>query len=129
LAAYDARAALPLSRSTEDYQQLAAQSLSAQSSDVANFPLATVEANKPLPLVSGINPAWQTKLEALREQVVVPLHGKKESLSKPEWDALCEKFSAFEAWQASKPSNHVEQLASCAYARCSVADTTRPSIT
>ncbi len=110
LAAYDARAAVPLSRSAEDYQLLAAQSLSAQSNDVANFPLATVEANKPLPLVSGINPAWQAKVEALREQVAMPLFGKKESLSAPEWAALCARFAAFEAWQADKPANSVEQL-------------------
>ncbi len=112
LAAYDARAAVPLSRSAEDYQHLAAQSLSAQSADVANFPLATVEANKPLPLVSGINPAWQARVEALREQVAVPLFGKKESLSMSEWAVLCAKFAAFEAWQAGKPTNNVEQLGS-----------------
>ncbi len=110
LAAYDARAAVPLSRSTEDYQRLAAQSLSAQSADVANFPLATVEANKPLPLVAGINPAWQAKLEALREQAAIPLFGKKENLSAAEWVVLCARFAAFEAWQADKPASNVEQL-------------------
>ncbi len=110
LAAYDARAAVPLSRSAEDYQQLAAQSLSARSEAVANFPLATVEANKPLPLASGINPAWQASVEALREQVLLPLFGKKDSLSAAEWEVLCAKFSAFDAWQAGKPACQVEQL-------------------
>ena len=110
LAAYDARAAMPLSRSAEDYQHLAAQSLSAQSADVASFPLATVEANKPLPLVHGINPAWQAGVEALREQAIMPLFGNKESLGAPEWDVLCARFAAFEAWQAGKPPNNVEQL-------------------
>ncbi|MDD5299941.1 MAG: hypothetical protein PHD65_05545 [Gallionella sp.] len=110
LAAYDARAAVPLSRSVEDYQQLAAQNLSAQNQEVGNFPLATIEADKPLPLVSGINPAWQGKVEALREQVVAPLLGNKRSLSAPEWADLCARFAAFEAWQANKPANNVEQL-------------------
>ena len=110
LAAYDVRAAVPLSRSAEDYQHLAAQSLSAQNADVANFPLATVEANKLLPLVSGINPAWQGRVEALREQAIVPLFGNKENLSAPEWAVLCAKFVAFEVWQAGKPENNVEQL-------------------
>lgn len=110
LAAYDARAAVPLSRSAEDYQLLAAQSLSAQNQEVSNFPLATVEANKPLPLVSGVNPAWQGKLESLREQVIVPLLGKRESLSAADWTALCTRFSAYEAWQAEKPATSVEQL-------------------
>ena len=110
LAAYDARAAVPLSRSAEDYEKLAAQNLSAQSTDVANFPLATVEANKQLPLVYGINPAWQARIETLREHATMPLFGKKESLSAPEWIVLCTKFAAFETWQANKPANNVEQL-------------------
>jgi hypothetical protein len=110
LAAYDARAAMPLSRSAEDYLHLAAQNLSAQSIEVANFPLATVEAGKPLPLISGINPAWQDQMKTLLEQIVVPQLGKKESLSASEWAALCAKFAAFEVWQAGKPVNSVEQL-------------------
>ena len=81
LAAYDARAAGPLSRSTEDYQHIAAQSLSAQNTDIAGFPLATVEPNKPLPLNSGINPAWQSQIEALRKQAIEPVFGKKDELS------------------------------------------------
>jgi hypothetical protein len=110
LAAYDARAAVPLSRSAEDYQHLAAQNLSAQSIEVANFPLATVEANKPLPLISGINPTWQGQVKALLEQIVIPQLGKKESLGSSEWAALCARFAAFEAWQVGKPVTRVEQL-------------------
>lgn len=110
LAAYDARAAVPLSRSAEDYQRLAAQDLSAQNQEVASFPLATIEAGKPLPLVSGINPAWQARLDALREQVVMPLLGNRESLNAQDWAALCVRFAAFEAWQAEKPAGSVEQL-------------------
>ena len=110
LAAYDARAATPLSRSIDDYQQFAAQSLSAQSQEIAAFPLATIEAGKALPLQSGLNPAWQSKLELFREQVVVPLLGKKENLTVAEWVALCGKFAAFDTWQAEKPATAVEQL-------------------
>jgi len=110
LAAYDARAALPLSRSAEDYLNLAAQSLSVQNLAVAGFPLATVEANKPLPLVSGINPAWQGRLKALCDQAIIPLYGSRDSLTAAEWNALCTRFSAYDAWQAAKPANNVEQL-------------------
>ena len=110
LAAYDARAAVPLSRSIEDYQQLSPKKLSSQSADVEDFPLATVGANKPLPLVIGINPAWQAKMEALREHAVVPMFGSKESLSASEWAGLCARFEAFNAWHTSKPATRVEQL-------------------
>ncbi|MGH8762409.1 MAG: hypothetical protein ACREUR_04165 [Nitrosospira sp.] len=110
LAAYDARAAVPLSRSAEDYQNIAAQTLSAQNTDIAIFPLATVEPDKPLPLISGINPAWQKQVDALREQVILPLFGNKENLRVSEWAALCDKFLAFDAWQAGKPACSAEGL-------------------
>jgi hypothetical protein len=110
MAAYDIRAAIPLSRSAEDYQGVAAQTLSTQSIDIANFPLATVEAGKPLPLIAGINPAWQRQIEALRQHAIVPLLGKKESLSAAEWATLSARFEAFEAWQSAKPAGNVEQL-------------------
>ncbi|HEX5362856.1 MAG TPA: hypothetical protein VFW59_01165 [Gallionella sp.] len=110
LAAYDMRAAAPLSRAVEDYQRLAANSLSAGSVEVAGFPLATVEAGKPLPLIEGINPAWQAQLETFRVQVVVPLQGHGETLSDGEWGKLCARFAAYDAWQADKPAGCVEGL-------------------
>jgi len=110
MAAYDARAASPLSRSAEDYQQLAAQILSAVNTEVAGFPLATIEADKPLPLTSGINPAWRDKIETLRVKVVSPLLGDKRGISAAEWGALCAKFSAYAEWQSAKPDSPVGAL-------------------
>ena len=110
LAAYDARAAVPLSRSAEDYQNIAAQTLSAQNIDIANFPLATVEPDKPLPLISGINPAWQKQVDGLREQAIFPLFGKKETLLASEWADLCARFAAFDTWQTAKPACCAEEL-------------------
>lgn len=110
LAAYDARAAEPLSRSAGDYSEFAGQSLSVNSQEIANFPLAAIEANKPLPLVAGINPTWHTKMAALHDQIVVPVLGKKDGLTSAEWNGLCAKFSAFSAWQGGKPASSVELL-------------------
>jgi len=110
LAAYDARAAEPLSRSAADYQQFAAQNLSSQNQEVENFPLATIEADKPMPLRSGINPVWAARITALRKQVLVPLLGEKERLSASEWNEVCDKFAAFATWQAAKPATSVEAL-------------------
>lgn len=110
LAAYDERAASPLSRSADDYQQLATLSLSARTSEIACFPLATIEANKPLSLVTGINPAWCAKIDALRDGVIKPLLGDKQSITATEWAALCARFDAFDAWQSSKPASKVGEL-------------------
>ncbi|HET7060966.1 MAG TPA: hypothetical protein VFI43_02175, partial [Nitrosospira sp.] len=110
LAAYDPRAAIPLSRSAEDYERIAAENLSAQNPDIADFPLATVEAGKPLPLRSEINPAWQGRIAALREQAINPILGEKENLSASEWEDLCIKFAPFEAWQEAKTTCCAERL-------------------
>jgi hypothetical protein len=110
MAAYDVRAAVPLSRSTEDYEGIAAQTLSAKNTDIASFPLTTVEPDKPLPLVSGLNPAWQKQIDALRERTIVPVFGDKEKLLASEWATLCTKFDAFEKWQSAKPACCAEQL-------------------
>ena len=110
MAAYDDRSALPLSRSTEDYQKVAAQSLSAASDELAGFPLAGIAPDKPLPLSSALNPAWQGKIAALRENVLQPVLGHKESLGAGEWAALCDKFSLYETWQAAKPGSMVGEL-------------------
>ena len=67
-AAYDIRAAVPLSRSTEDYEGIRGTNVIVKNTDIASFPLATVEPDKPLPLVSGLNPAWQKQIDALRER-------------------------------------------------------------
>ncbi len=110
MADFDARAAVPLSRSVEDYQQLAAECLSAQNEDVAGFPLAAIAANQPLPLVSGINPAWRGRIGTLRSAVVLPLLGERQSLSFVEWTVLRERFEAFAAWQCAKPASPVGEL-------------------
>ena len=110
MAAYDPRAAVPLSRSVEDYQLLAAQDLGNASAGVAAFPLAVVGAGKSLPLLNDVNPAWMSAIQALRNKVVVPLYGNKNVLTAEEWSALCVKFSALKNWLAEKPATSVEQL-------------------
>jgi len=110
MAAYDSRAALPLSRSVEDYQLMAGQDLGADALSVANFPLAVIAAGKPLPLKESINPAWISLIKELNNQIIVPLYGNKETLTAEEWSALLVKFAPLENWLAEKPVTQVEKL-------------------
>lgn len=110
MAAYDERAALPLSRSSEDFQKLSRQSLSLQNDEIADFPLATIGAGKPLPLRAGLNPAWQDKIEVLYQRVLQPLLGAQQSLTWEAWQALCARFDAFTAWQKANPAPQLDQL-------------------
>lgn len=110
MAAYDVRAALPLSRSIEDYQQLAGKELSAGASEVAAFPLALVGAGQALPLRDGINPAWAAAMATLRSQVVLPLLGERDALRADEWVEISRRFMAYEGWLADKPATQLEAL-------------------
>ncbi|MGA9523858.1 MAG: hypothetical protein WBV82_20525, partial [Myxococcaceae bacterium] len=56
LAAFDARALQALNREEKEYLALAAKDLSITAEEVASFPLARIEASRPLPLTEGVNP-------------------------------------------------------------------------
>ena len=111
MAAFDARAAAALNRSAEEYVALASQEFSATGSEIADFPLAHVEAGKSLPLLEGVNPAWAAPLAQLQKEVIEPLLGtEKHELSAAEWGVVIEKFKTFETWLAEKQGAVVEKL-------------------
>jgi hypothetical protein len=110
LAAFDARAVAALNRPEAEYLALAAKDLSAGAAEVASFPLARIEANRPLPLKEGVNPAWAGAVSAFQAAVVKPLLGDKPSLTADEWAGLTSKLSAYEGWVGAKAGASVEKL-------------------
>lgn len=106
IAAFDARAMAALNREETAYVAAAAKDLQITADELADFPLAMVAAGKPLPLVTGINPAWIGKVAAFRDACC----GKQDSLDEAQWAALTAKFAAFEAWQGAKAGASVEPL-------------------
>lgn len=111
LAEFDSRAVAPLNRDTADYAALAAQALTGHAAALASFPLARVEPGRALPLTDGLNPAWAAAIEALRRDVVVPLHGAaKTNLTEAEWRDLEHRIAAYDQHQAAKAGTRVESL-------------------
>lgn len=78
--------------------------------EIAGYPLAKIESGKPMPLQSGINPAWETKFKAFYETIVIPLFGKKDVLTETEWQTIVGKFSVYESWINEKAGDKVESL-------------------
>ena len=111
LAAFDARAAEALNPGAPAYAELAPQALAAGAPGVEALPLALVAADQALPLAHGLNPAWEARIAALREQVVRPVHGERSELSWAEWQALSARFVAYRAWLAAQPAVPVAGLA------------------
>ncbi|MBM3821811.1 MAG: hypothetical protein FJ404_02785 [Verrucomicrobia bacterium] len=110
LAAFDSRALTAVNRQEAEYLSLGTKDLSSGGSEFAHFPLARVEAGKPLPLVEGVNPGWATALGAFHASVVKPILGDKASLTESEWRSLSDKFTAYEAWLGAKAGASVEKL-------------------
>jgi len=111
LAAFDPRAGAAMNRPDEDWKALAAKDLPPASPEVAAFPLARIEPDRPLPLSAGTNPAWADAIATFRDKVVEPLLGKsRASLTLAEWHQVAAEFAAYEAWQAEKAGGVVEPL-------------------
>ncbi len=111
LAAFDARALAALNRSETDYLAIAAKDLKISAEELAGFPLARVEAGKPLPLLENVNPAWAGALATLHANAVAPIFGAaKTNLTVDEWTTLNAKLSAYETWLGGKAGTAVEKL-------------------
>lgn len=111
LAAFDARATSSLNRAEADYLAIAAKDLKITADEVAGFPLARIEAGRPLPLLEGVNPAWAGALATLHQAVVTPIYGaEKKAVTAEEWAELNARFSAYETWLGGKAGSAVEKL-------------------
>ena len=110
LAAFDARAMAALNRQETEYLEIAAKDMTIQAHEIAGFPLARVDAGRPLPLKQGLNPAWVVSMARFVDAVIVPLLGEREELTEQEWAGVTAKLAPFEAWLASKAGQSVEKI-------------------
>ena len=109
--AFDPRAANPLNRAEAEFIAMSSKSMATYCDEFVSFPLARIEASRPLSLISGLNPAWSNAIERFCIDVVVPVFGEdKTVLSEADWVALLQRFAACEAWLAAKQGAIVEKL-------------------
>ncbi len=109
--AFGSRAIAALNRSETDYLAIAAKDLKITVEEVSAFPLARVEAHRPLPLLDAVNPAWAGALAALHTAVITPVYGAaKGTLTEGEWTELNAKFAPYETWLGGKAGSVVEKL-------------------
>lgn len=110
VAAFDARALGALNTDEAGYGALTRGLLSGGADQLRDLPLAIIEAGRPLPLVTGVNPAWGEAVTALRTRAVTPLLGDQDSLSEADWATLRGKLAAYGAWLGAKGGAAVEAL-------------------
>lgn len=103
LVAFDGRSQEQLNKPVSSLESLGSADLSSACDEVKHFPLALVSADARLPLVDGINPAWQAAMADFAAQVVAPLLGKDVTqLDYSQWQGLKAAFNAYEQWLAAE---------------------------
>jgi hypothetical protein len=111
LAGLDARAADALRGSDADLLRLGGVELSPSTPEVAALPIAPIGTGRPLPLDTGLNPAWIDRVKAFGGSAVTPLLGAgRVALNEDDWQALTGKLAAHEAWWAARPAGPVAAL-------------------
>ncbi|MBN2829465.1 MAG: MnhB domain-containing protein [Candidatus Cloacimonetes bacterium] len=100
LAEFDPQSAVILNTLTEEFTSISKQDVSTRLETIAEFPLAKIEANKPLSFISPINPAWAGKLGKLQTLMEEISAKPVESITEDEWKSLTDKFAAYNAWKA-----------------------------
>ena len=102
LAGFDPRAASIMTGQESELVRLSSLNL-ADAAEIAALPLAGLHHGDTLPLTKGINPAWRAQVQALREQVVRPVLGDVDAISREQWQALTAKCEGYFAWLADRP--------------------------
>ena len=111
LAAFDPVAGAALNADDKDFAAIADADLSTGTAAVAAFPLARIEAERPLPLGQGINPAWAADVARLREAAVAPLlGGDRDTLTEADWRLLLQRVAPAMDWLKRKAGQLVEPL-------------------
>ena len=98
LVSFDAQAQAALNPSVSTYEAMYASHLTHSTADIQSLPLAQVNADEALPLLRGINPAWQDLMADFRNKVVLPLLGDTELLTPAIWSELSVQLSATREW-------------------------------
>jgi hypothetical protein len=110
LAGFDVRAIESLNTPTSAFAALAEQVIAADDGQVAALPLAAITARAALPLGPGLNPAWAGAIERLRDSAIVPLLGKRDTLTAADWAQLAKQLAPYQAWVHRRPETGVHDL-------------------
>jgi len=110
LAAYDSRAVNALNREETAYLGLAARDLTITDAEIAGFPLARIQADRPLPLNQGVNPAWMDAVGRLETHAVQPILGKEVALGESHWQTILATLAPYASWCSQKVGDTVEKL-------------------
>ena len=106
MAVYSDAAAQTVNPPVETFQPLAGTGTADTIAALRPLPLAAVYAQADLPLLRGVNPAWEAEITAFRRLVA----NDRLSLSESEWTEMKARFAAHAEWLGKKPATAIETL-------------------
>jgi hypothetical protein len=110
LAVFDPDSVAILNTLTERLVAISSKDITTCIDEIATYPLAKIEANKPLSLSAGLNPAWEKQfVQFSKDALRVILPGKNE-LTERDWDTVVATFAPYIEWQDKKAGTAVAGL-------------------
>ncbi len=110
LAAFDTQSTEVLNLQVARVETITARDLSSCIEEIAAYPLAKIEANKLLPVSTGINPAWEKAISEFKKLTVTALFPNKDAITEAEWNKIAETFAPYAQWKSEKEGDVVEGL-------------------
>lgn len=110
LAAFDAQSTNALNLQIERIESITSNDLSKCMDEIASYPLAKIEANKSLPMLKSLNPAWENAFMEFKNLTLNQIYPNKENLSENEWNEISKSFAPYEKWISEKKGNRVESI-------------------
>lgn len=110
LAAFDPQSTEVLNLQVARVENITANDLSRCIDEIAKYPLSKIEANKPLPISEGINPAWEKSIEEFKKLTLSVLFPNKVTITEIEWNKIIETFAPYAQWKSEETGTEVECL-------------------
>jgi hypothetical protein len=110
LAAFDPQTTEVLNLQVARVATITEKDLSVNLDEIATYPLAKIEPNRSLPVVTGINPAWEKTIASFYSLTIAHLFPGKEHITESEWNKIAGTFAPYAAWKAEKAGIQVEPL-------------------
>lgn len=107
LAEFDPQSASVLNGLTARYEEINRKDLTNCIAEIAEYPIAKIEANKALSLISELNPAWRDAIDTFSALII---KSPKTSLTEGDWQIIKKSFEPYKNWKAEKAGEKVEWL-------------------
>ncbi len=107
LAAFSPNSMASLDIQTSRIDAISAENLSTKNDEIAAYPLTHITGKSEIDVNAAINPAWDNNFSVVKS---VAIDSSKSVITEADWNAIGEKFAAYQAWKNAKAGAAVEGL-------------------